>query len=202
MAVVVAFRSAEWDTPWWVSPNRGRGRFHTSRSAPTQYWCLHPFGVFAERLRVLGPDVVADLDTIRWRVWAAKIELDGVETIDFETAADAGIDPADLVADDWDRCQRFADVRRTAGTPGLIVPSAALPGTSNVVLFEPRLSSPYAAHAINPLVDVPTAHVAEESVPPREMVPLVRWRGSPHAALDAWRSGSMFSVIDPPAPRV
>ena len=143
--MAIVYRSAEWDTPWWVGPNRGAGRFNRAGSDPTQYLSEHPLAVFAERLRSLGRAVVADLQTIRWRCWAMEVRIGDLTVIDFDAAPAYGIRPEELVGDDWVPCQELADRRRAAGDRGLIIPSAALPGTRNVVLFDLRRREPFPA---------------------------------------------------------
>lgn len=197
MAATVLYRSAEWDTPWWVRPNRAPGRFHRAGQGPTQYLSDHPLTVFAERLRSLGPAVVEDLDTVRWRVWAAKVDLAELVVADFASCEELGITADELVGDDREPCQALADRLRAAGAPGLVAPSAALAGTRTVVLFATVLASPYLLDPIDPTLDVPTAHVAERSMVPEEVVPLVRWPGRPHAELEAWRAGESFALLEP-----
>ena len=195
--MAIVYRSADWDTPWRVGPNRGAGRYNRAGSDPTQYLSEHPLAVFAERLRSLGRAAVADLETIRWRCWAMEVRTDDLTVIDLDAAPAYGITPEELVGDDWGPCQELADRRRAAGDRGLIIPSAALPGTKNIVLFEPRVASPFLLPAVDPAVDSPTAHTAEQSVAPSEVVPLVRWIGDPHSGLVAWRHGHDAPFVDP-----
>lgn len=91
-----------------------------------------------------------------------------------------GLSPEDRVDDDWALCRALAEPLRIAGVRGVIVASAALSGTSNVVLFGAHLASPYLAPPIDSTIESPTAHVAEQSIPPREVVDLVRWHGETH----------------------
>lgn len=200
--MVVAYRSADWDTPWWAGPNRGLGRFNRVSSDPTQYLSLHPLTVIAERLRGLGRGVLADVDTIRWRCWAVELDTAGLVTVDFDSAARFGLAPDELIGDDWAPCQALADRRRAAGDRGLVVPSAALPGTRNVVLFGARVASPYLITPIDPGIDVPTAQVAERSTPPEELIIFVRWHGELHAEIESWRNGNPYVFQDPIPPRI
>jgi len=193
----VVYRSADWDTPWWVQPNRGPGRFNTAESAPTQYLSTHPLTVFAERLRSLGQAFIPDLDTARWRCWAMKVEIADLTVINFDNCEGFGIAPEDLVGDNWAPCQTLASNRRTEGDTGLLVPSAALPGTRNAVLFGARVASPFLLNAVDLTVDAPTAHSAEQATPPRELLDLVRWHGQPHAELEAWMNDEELVFIDP-----
>jgi len=197
--VDIVYRSADWDTPWWARPHRGPGRFNRPGSDPTQYLSEHPLTVFAERVRGLGRPAVADLDTMRWRCWAMALRLEDLTPIGFDSARRFGIEPDELVGDDWAPCHDLADRLRAEGVPGIVVPSAALPGTRNVVVFGARVASPYLLDPIDPDLDVATAHVAERSVPPGEVVPLVRFHGEPHAELEAWRKGKAY-VFREPAP--
>jgi RES domain-containing protein len=197
----VVYRSAEWDTPWWAGPNRAPGRFNRSLTEPTQYLCEHPLTCFAERLRGLGREAAVDLATMRWRCWVMDVRLEDLTTIDFDSSTTFGIAADDLVADDWSACQLLAERRRAAGDPGIIVPSAALPGTRNVVLFGPRVASPFLLPPVDADIENPSAHAAEFSEPPAEIVNLIRWHGEPHAGLHAWHAGEPFVFLDPPTPR-
>lgn len=195
--MAAVYRSADWDTPWWDRPNRGPSRFNRSLSEPTQYLSEHPLTVYAERLRGLGPMAVDDIDTIRWRCWVMEVPLDRLTVVDFDSATPFGIAPEELVDDDWSACQDLADRRRQAGDVGMVVPSAALPGTRNVVLFGRRLASPYLLPPVDPEIESPTSHTAESSTPPGEVLPFVRWHGAPHAGLEAWQQGRQFVFLDP-----
>lgn len=50
-------------------------------------------------------------------------------------AAKWGLGTGDLVDDDWSACHTAARRLRAAGVDTIRVPSAALPGTENLVLF-------------------------------------------------------------------
>lgn len=194
----ILHRSADWDTPWWVRPNRAEGRWNRPGAGPVQYLCDHPLGPVAERLRHLGRDVLADVRTLRWRTWVMRVPTGDLLTIGFDDAHRFGLEPADLVSDDWAPCQALADRLAARGVPGIIVPSAALPGVSVVVLFGPRVAAPLLATPVDPGVDVPTAHAAEWSVPAAEILGAVRWWGEPHAGLQAWMEGDRHRFRDPP----
>ena len=76
------------------------------------------------------------------------------------------------------------------------MPSAALPGTRNVVLFGPRVAAPYLTHPVSTL-DVPASITADGARPPTSLRSIVRFAGDRHAALDAWRNGSDFRFVEP-----
>jgi hypothetical protein len=194
--VPVAFRLANWDTPFWVNPNRRASRYMDASAGIIQYWSLHPLAPWAEQLRALNMREPVEALELRLRPWAASLSLpEGVLRISFDNAAAHGIDPAALVDDDWTACQRWA-----AGidAPGLIVPSAALPGTENVVMFGPRVRSRWGIRPVDPSVDVPADPVADRGIGFTELLAHVRWRGTPHAGYEAWRQG----LSAPAPPRV
>ena len=186
---VVAYRWADYDTPLWASPNRVAGRWHALGAGPTQYWSLHPLGAWAEYVRSQGIYDPAGLETVSSRTWAAEFDLGGatVTTVSFANAGDYGVTPAQLVADDHGPCRRLGGALR-ADHDALIVPSAALPGTDNLVIFGPRVMVPYGIEPPDPSVDVPTAPTADRARPPVELLGLVCHLGGRHAGLDEWRA--------------
>lgn len=197
----VAFRHAQWDTPWWANPNRNAGRYNRPMDVATQYWCLHPLGPTAELLRWSGRPSAADAATFRLRLWASKIETDDLVTVDFANASRFRISPDELVGEDYLPTQALADRIRSDGAPGFVAPSAALPGTEVLVLFGPRLLHPYLLEPVDPEDQVPTAHAAEATVA-SEVIDAVRWKGETHWALDEWKSsGTLVVWRDPPVPR-
>ena len=195
--LVAAYRLASWRRPLRTEPSRVSGRFHRmTEDVPTQYLCLHPLGPWAEFLRASGLRTAEQLSLVRHRTWVLRVDLAGLPRIGFAEAATHGLRPGDLVSDDLRACHRLADRLRSDGAPGAIVPSAALPGTENVVLFGERAAAPY---LVDPLseVDVPASLTADGGRPPIGLVERVRRRGAPHAALEAWRAGEPYRFAEP-----
>jgi hypothetical protein len=195
--VTVAFRLASWRRPLRTEPSRVAGRFHRmTEESPTQYLCLHPLGPWAEFVRASGLQTPDQLALVRHRTWALRVEVGGLPRIGFDEAPEHGLRPGDLVSDDLRACHRLADRLRSAGVPGAIVPSAALPGTENVVLFGERAAAPY---LIDPLsaVDVPSSLTADGGRPPLGVLERVRRRGAPHEGLEAWRTGEPLPAVEP-----
>ena len=193
----VAFRLASWRRPLRTEPSRVAGRFHrVTEESPTQYLCLHPLGPWAEFLRGSGLLTAEQLAFVRHRTWALRLDLTGVVRIGFAEAGDHGLRPGDLVSDDLRACHRLADRLRAAGTPGAIVPSAALPGTDNVVLFGERAAAPYVLEPLS-RIDVPASLTADGGRPPLGLLDGTRRRGEPHPALEAWRGGEPFRFAEP-----
>ena len=196
-APAVAYRLASWRRPLRTEPSRVPGRFHrVTEESPTQYVCLHPLGPWAEFLRGSGLRSAEQLALVRHRTWALRIDLTGLLRIGFAEAPDHELRPGDLVSDDLRACHRLADRLRAAGVPGAIVPSAALPGTDNVVLFGERAAAPYLVEPLSE-VDVPASLTADGGRPPLGVLDRVRRRGAPHAALDAWRADEPFRFAEP-----
>lgn len=186
MTTVVAYRLANWDTPFWVNPNRRESRFATPGSI-VQYWSLHPLTPWAEQLRSLNARTVDEAAEQLLRPWAAEFELaDDVLTITFDNAAGYGIAPDALVDDNWTRCQLWAS---SLAVSEMIVPSSALPGTSNLVLFGPRLRSSYGMPPLDPAIDVPSDPVANLGGVLPDLLQHIRWQGEQHTGYEDWRDG-------------
>lgn len=199
--MVTAYRHAAYDTPWWAFPSSRSGRFHRGRRDIAQYWCLHPLGPAAEVLRSnVGPN--GDPDDVVLNLWSAIIDFDPAPVVvDFATAPSYGLSAVDLVADDHTKTQELADALRARGHTSLVVPSAALPGTYNLVLFGPRVLHPYLWRPISSQ-EVPTGHLSDSARPAAEVAGLTRWIGTPHAGLTEWETtGTMSLLQDPIAPR-
>jgi hypothetical protein len=195
--LVAGYRLASWRRPLRTEPSRVAGRFHRmTEESPTQYVCLHPLGPWAEFLRASGLRTADQLALVRHRTWALRVDLDGLPRIGFDEAGTYGLRPGDLVSDDLRACHRLADRLRADGVPGAIVPSAALPGTDNVVLFGERAAAPYLVEPLS-AVDVPASLTADGGRPPLGLLDGVRRRGAAHAALEAWRAGEPFPFAEP-----
>lgn len=152
-------------------------------------------------LRWSGRPAAEDATTFRLRIWAAKLEADRLVKVSFDNANDFGVSPEDLVGEDYAPTQDLADRIQAGGAPGFVAPSAALPGTEVVILFGPRLISPYLQEPVDPEDQVPTAHTADAAVA-SEVIPWVRWKDASHWAVDEWRrTGSVPVWQDPPVPR-
>lgn len=196
--MTVAYRLADFDRPLRSEPNRVPGRFHRAdQFEATQYACLHPLGPWAEYLRAHDLRRPEQSLMIRQRVWALRVDLEPLTRVTFENAELHGITPAQLVGAEHAACEALADRLRAEGARGLIVPSAALPGTENVVLFGARASAPYLVDPVA-LIDVPAAMTADAARPAMTLTESVRFRRTrAHAQLRAFERGERFRFVEP-----
>lgn len=199
MSELAGFRLASWDTPLRANPNRHEGRWNRAGAGATQYISLHPLAPWAEYLRWHGINTWERARELRLGIWALRVIVDDVLDISYEAAPSLGLQPEDLVSDDWSACQAAADRIRAdrAALKVLRTPSAALPGTRAMVILEPRVAIPYSFEPIDS-VDVPVTLAAAGARPPRSLLELVRHRGQPHPELEAWSRGESFELVEPP----
>ncbi|CAN5748964.1 hypothetical protein BH20ACT23_BH20ACT23_10180 [soil metagenome] len=178
---LLGFRVSDWDEPFWVNENRGPRRFNKPFMGPVQYWSLHPLTPWAEVLRGLGIRTPEETAEIRQRLWVARFEIEA-DHLTFDTAESFEMEPEQIISDDYEACQQLGEQRLNLELPNAFtVPSAALPGTDNLVVFGPLVRSPYSAEALSP-EDVPASIAADYARPPETLVPLVRHIGEPHDA--------------------
>lgn len=165
-----------------------------------QYLSLHSLGPAAEMLRHhVGPD--GNPDDVLLNLWTAVVDVDEVTRVDFDDCVRYGITADELVGDDYRPTQALADTVRATGATVMVVPSAALPGTHNLVMFGIRFLHPY---LWAPLMaeEIPTGHLSDGARPAAEVVGHVRWRGRPHTAVEQWKvTGAYDLFADPIATR-
>ncbi|AKN16320.1 RES family NAD+ phosphorylase [Mycobacterium haemophilum] len=193
---LTVFRHASYDSPWWAFPSSRAGRFHRARTDTVQYLSLHPLGPAAEMLRHnVGQS--GNPDDLVLNLWAAVVDVDSPTWVDFNDCARYGLTPDELVGDDYTATQALADEVVASGATAMVVPSAALPGTHNLILFGVRVRNPFLSSSLT-LEEVPTGHLTDAARPAAEVVPHVRWRGAPHTALEQWKSTGNYDLFDDP----
>jgi hypothetical protein len=193
---VICYRFSSYATPLRTLPASNSGRFNgVNDPQPTQYACLHPLGPLAELMRAADLRTPDQVNAIQVRTWALNLPIDDLTEITFDNATTHGIAPDDLVADDHTACHQLAQ-RKRSQTPGLIVPSAALPGTRNVVLFGPRVAAPYLTPPATNL-DIPASITADRGKPLLSLINAVRFKGYQHAELEASNRGDSFQFVEP-----
>jgi hypothetical protein len=169
----------------------------------TQYLSLHPMTPWAELLRADDRRTRERALLLRLPIWVIKVRLDEKPLdLAFDNAAGFGLAPEDLVADDYAPCQDFAEEQRSSkdGVRAFLAPSAALPGTRNVVVLDPAVVTAYSAEPLGP-EDLPTAMVAQDGRCPDGLWTLVHHRdaSTAHAGFAAWRDGEPPLVFEEPA---
>lgn len=172
---MICYRQADYLTPVRASQAQRRpGRFHRgTEEEPTQYFCLHPLGPHAEAMRRVGARTGEQARRLDIRTWAVRVPDDGLIDLQFDDR---------WVEDDWGACQELGDMLRESGARGVIAPSAALPGTKNVILFGPFSASPYDAPVRTG--EIPASITGEHGCALETLVVLVRFRGEPHPGRD------------------
>lgn len=199
MIALTCYRPADWDTPLRVLSHRRAGRFNNPGSEPVQYLSLHPLTPWAELLRFEALTRADELAQLRLPIWALRVRLDAEPLeLTFDNAPEHGLAAEALIADDHGPCRAFAARRDGKSPDALITPSAALPGTRNLVLFGPRVGIPYAAEPIDPQ-DVPLSVTALRGYAPVGLLESVHHRGAPHthAGLVAWRESRELAWREP-----
>ena len=147
----------------------------------------------------IGP--TGDPDDLLLNFWSAVIDIDEPSRVDFDDCAAYGLTPDELVGDDYAPTQALADTVRSSGANAMIVPSAALPGTHNLVLFGARLLNPFLSIPLTP-EEIPTGHLTDGARPAAEVAAHVRWIGTPHRAAEQWKTAGRYDLFDDPnAPR-
>jgi RES domain len=193
---LTVFRHASYDSPWWAFPSSRAGRFHRAGTDTVQYLSLHPLGPAAEMLRHnVGPS--GNPDDVVLNLWTAVVDVDDVAGVDFDDCARYGLTPDELVGDDYTRTQALAGVVRATGATAMVAPSAALPGSHNLILFGVRVLNPFLGEPLTP-EEVPNGHLTDGARPPAEVAPHVRWFGAPHTAVEQWKLTGSYDLFDDP----
>ncbi|HWK27569.1 MAG TPA: RES family NAD+ phosphorylase [Solirubrobacter sp.] len=176
-----AFRYSGYDVPFWDRENTRPGRWNHARGGWTQYWSLCPEASWAELLRYEEISTEAELDEVRMPLWVCRIpKLRLVDLTVPENRAAWGLTEEDLVADDWSAAQAAGVRLREAGVPGIVVPSAALPGHRNVTLFGRRRAIDW--HTKTTLASTLPATRVAIGRPPPGLIPDVCRLGPGHSS--------------------
>ena len=198
---VVAFRLANYETPLWSIENFSAGRYNDAFLGFTQYLSLHPLTPWAELLRNEDRRGRERALLLRYPLWAIRARLAGEPfALTFDSAPEVGLKPSDLVADGHGPCRALAARFREAGGPhAFTAPSAALPGTTNLVVLEPRVVIGWEQVPLDE-VDWPASMAAQDGRCPDGLWDLVHYRGTRrrHRALAAWERGEDLVFEEPP----
>ena len=196
---VVAFRLANYETPLWSVENFAAGRYNAAGSGFTQYLSLHPLTPWAELLRNEDRRTGDRAVLMRYPLWAIRVQLaEAPFDLTFTNAADFGLDPGDLVADEYGPCRAVAETFRASGPRAFTAPSAALAGTTNLVVLEPRVLVSYNQVPFDE-IDWPGSMTSQDGRCPDGLWECVHYRASAtrHAGLEAWERGEAFAFQEP-----
>jgi hypothetical protein len=198
---LVAYRCAAWETPFWFDPNPIQGRYNHAGEGPTTYLGLHPLTPWAESLRASDRKADDEILELRRPPWAVRVDVDQADVVQLSFDDPAPLSADELVDDDLAACQAFATALRAdpTGPQAIIAPSAALPGTRNLVLLGPRVLSPYLVDPLDPIIDAPGTLTAVRGRAALNLRHVVHYRGAgvPHRGLAAWQAGDVFDLSEP-----
>jgi RES domain len=196
---VVAFRLANYETPLWSVENFAAGRYNAAGSGFTQYLSLHPLTPWAELLRNEDRRTRERAVLMRYPLWAIRVRLeDEPFELTFDNAVDLALTPGDLVDDDYGPCRAVADTFRSRGPRSFTAPSAALPGTTNLIVLEPRVLVSWNQVPFDD-IDWPGSMTSQDGRCPDGLWELVHYRAADikHPGLDAWERGDTFEFAEP-----
>jgi hypothetical protein len=165
-------------------PSQPDGRWHRQGEGYAQYLALEAPGAWAELIRYERIRSHARGQEYVRRLWLAFVdETDIADLSTFEDYVECGLDPR-LAVGEHEDSQKLADALRSAGFRGLLSPSAALPGATNLTLFEERyekvlLTNPENWQNPQCGLRIPCSLVAE-APPPIELITSVCFRGMEH----------------------
>jgi hypothetical protein len=171
-------------------PSQPSGRWHRQGEGYAQYFSLEPLGAWAELVRYEGIRGRTRARAYRRRLWLCFVrEHDIADLSTFDRFAACGLDPHDAVGD-HERSQALADDLRGAGYRGVLSPSAALAGATNLTLFGPRFEKVLLGGLERwpnpqPEVRVPCSLVVEGN-PPEQLVTETTFPGMAHDVYRDW----------------
>ena len=171
-------------------PTQESGRWHRQGAGYAQYKTLEPLGAWAELVRYEGIRTHDRAGTYRRRLWLLYVtEHDIADLSTFDCYEECGLDPRTAVGKYTDS-QELADELRAAGFRGVLSPSAALVGATNLTLFGPRfekvmLGRPELWPNPRPELWVPCALVAE-GAPPVQLIEQTVFEDMRHPGYREW----------------
>jgi len=176
------YRATSYDVPLRVAANRRSGRWNVAGAGTVQYLCLDAEAPYAEKVRHEDLRTDAEAGTYTVALWELEVnEGFVVDYSTFEKAEAAGFPAEALVEDDHERCQKEARRLIGLGARGVLSPSAALPGSTNLTLFGQRVEVRWGARP-GVASAIPAQRLAAGH-PPLGLVDRVRFFGDEHPLL-------------------
>lgn len=171
-------------------PSQSAGRWHAQGESYAQYLSLEPLGAWAELVRFEGIRGAVRAEQYRRRLWLVLVRESAIADLSsFKAYRACGLDPLVAVGDHA-ASQRLAEELRAADYRGVLSPSAALAGATNLTLFGPRyekvLTSGLARWANpRPELRLPCSLVVEGH-PPEQLISETVFEGSEHDGYQEW----------------
>jgi RES domain-containing protein len=178
------YRATSYDVPLRVAANRRSGRWNIAGAETVRYLCLDAEAPYAEKIR--HEDLRTEAEVGTYTVALRELEVNEGLVVDyrtFEKAEEAGFPAAALVDDDHERCQKEARRLASLGARGVLSPSAALPGSTNLTLFGQRVEVRWGARP--GIASAVPAQRLSSGHAPRGLVERVRFFGEEHPLLSA-----------------
>jgi RES domain len=177
------------------APSQVSGRWHRQGEDYAQYLSLEPLGAWAELVRYDAIRMVQRAHAYHRRLWLCFVrEHEIADLSTFDAYRECGLDPG-IAVGDHAASQALADELRATGYRGLLSPSAALAGATNLTLFGERYERVMLGGLDrwrNPRPDlfVPCSLVVEGG-PPVELLEQTTFEGMPHPGYRAWISARL-----------
>jgi RES domain len=171
-------------------PSQSSGRWHRQGLGYVQYLSLEPLGAWAELVRYEEIRDLVRAAAYRRRLWLCFVrEHDVADLSTFDHYRECGLNPGLAVGDHADS-QELADDLRDAGYRGVLSPSAALVGATNLTLFGERFEKVMLGGLDRwpnpqPGLLVPCSLVVEGS-PPAQLISETTFQGVPHEGYRDW----------------
>ncbi len=171
-------------------PTQASGRWHRQGDGYAQYLALEPLGAWAELVRYEGIRGDVRARQYRRRLWLCFVrERDVADLSTFGAYEACGLEPG-LAVGAHAPAQALAGDLREAGFRGLLSPSAALAGATNLTLFGPRFEKVLLGGLDtwpnpHPALRVPCSLVVEGH-PPEQLITETTFAGMAHDGHQAW----------------
>jgi hypothetical protein len=184
-------------------PSQSDARWHRQSEGYAQYMALEPLGAWAELVRYEGIRGNARADQYRRKLWVMFVREDDIADLSTFDAYDAcGLDPR-LAVGKHTESQKLADDLRAAGFRGVLSPSAALVGATNLTLFGARYEKVLLGGLATwpnpqPGLRLPCSLVVEGN-PPDQLVTETVFEGIEHDGYRDWLKANRKPLpADPP----
>lgn len=171
-------------------PSQSSGRWHRQGEDYAQYMALEPLGAWAELVRYEHIRGNTRAEQYRRNLWLILVrEHDIADLSTFDHYAACGLDPR-IAVGDHGPSQELAAALRAAGYRGIVSPSAALMGATNLVLFGERFEKELfggLAYWQNPKPEVflPCSPAAA-GYPPAQLIAQTVFENAEHAGYRNW----------------